>query len=280
MISPSLGIAPSLETEYVAWISRTQHAGQDDSSAPISIGDVLKAHFMVVDYFFELGEGVGGVGPRSLGILYSALSRQVTSYAGVRKWTDDMDIAATLFYGLIKNHPFHDANKRTALLVMLHHMRKIGRTPSVRQSEFEDLTVNIADNFLNSYREYDQFIACTDPEISFISSFLRRKTRESDKRYYTVTYRQLNTMLGRFGFQLANPSGNYIYVVRDADPSQQLAQIGFPGWTKQVGQGAIKTVRSCTGLTPDNGCDSQVFFRDYDPLGSLINQYGYVTINC
>jgi hypothetical protein len=53
----------------------------------------------------------------------------------------------------------------------------------------------------------------------------------------------------------------------------RLSQIGFPGWGKQVNQGAIKTVRLTCELTAKDGIDSQVFFREVDDLEKLIAHY-------
>jgi death-on-curing protein len=49
--------------------------------------DVLRAHFMVAEYFVQRGAGLGGLGPRSYNLLQSAVSRQYVSLGGIRKWT-------------------------------------------------------------------------------------------------------------------------------------------------------------------------------------------------
>jgi hypothetical protein len=82
----------------------------------LGMHDVLKAHFLIADFFFAEGEGIGGVGPRDLDLLHSALYRQHVTLGGTAKWDTKFDVCATLLYGLIKDHPFHDANKRTAFL--------------------------------------------------------------------------------------------------------------------------------------------------------------------
>lgn len=41
----------------------------------------------------------------------------------------------------------------------------------------------------------------------------------------------------------------------------KVAQIGFPSWTKEVGKGAIQTVRRETGLVPGKGIESATFQR-------------------
>jgi len=50
-------------------------------------------------------------------------------------------------------------------------------------------------------------------------------------------------------------------------------KIGYPGDSKEVGRKALSSVRKATGLTPENGFDAQVFFKDLDPLSVLIGEY-------
>lgn len=257
-------------------------------SGTVGIGDVLRAHFLIADYFLRLGEGIGGVGPKSPDLLHSALARQSTSFGGKSKWTTDYEVCATLFYGLIMNHPFYDSNKRTAFLVALYHLQKVGRTPRVRQKDFEDLTVAVASHDLERYPRYAKRkdFSESDQAVLFIADFFKRNTRELDKRYYRVTYAELNNILKQQGCMLDNPKGNYIDIMAPrtkrrffglAGPRetfmQKVGQIGFPGWTTQVNQGAIKTVRHVTGLTPENGVDSEAFFHGAEPLQVLIETY-------
>ena len=62
----------------------------------------------------QLAEHGGGVGLRDPGLLESALQRPInkTSYG-----TPDLfELAAAYAYGIARNHPFIDGNKRTALV--------------------------------------------------------------------------------------------------------------------------------------------------------------------
>lgn len=281
-------LAEPIQQEYDRWLSEV---GEDDPYAgPDSIGiqEVLRAHFLIADYFYAEGEGIGGIGPKNIELLHSALYRQFVGFDGRFKWVDPFDKCSTLMYGLIKDHAFHDANKRTAFLVSLYLMQKIGRCPYVPQKEFEDFAVEIADNQLGKYRRYAEMKkkGVEDAEILFISDFLKRKTRNVDKRFYSVTYRELNNLLHRFGFGLSNPKKNFIDVVRfeqrrhflgmvgkKETVEQKLAQIGFPGWKSQVGKGAINTVRKVTELVPKKGIDSETFFHGSDTMESLIDIY-------
>ena len=62
----------------------------------------------------QLAEHGGGIGVRDEGMLESALARpqQLHSYGDPAP--DLADLAASLAFGLARNHPFVDGNKRTA----------------------------------------------------------------------------------------------------------------------------------------------------------------------
>jgi death-on-curing protein len=243
-----------IEREYERW---KEIIGTDDpyySDETVGLHNVLSAHFLIVDYFAEKNYGIGGIGPRSVDLLHSALSRQFTGYDGVRKWKGLYETSATLLFGLIMNHPFHDANKRTALLAILYLLHRKKYVIELPQKKLDALVVAIAENTLESYFEKDarhlrklELLggqANTDATIHVVADFFRRNTRRRDDSARTVTYSQLSRALKRHGCELRHPSGNYINVVRiepakaggflgiGARPEREiyLDQIGFPGW--------------------------------------------------
>lgn len=270
--------------EYERWMKKIA----DDpykSCCVIGIHDVLRAHFLLVDFFFKEQEGLGGVGPRDLNLLHSAINRQLVSYGGKAKWSDKYDLCATLFWGLIKNHPFHDCNKRTALLSALYFLLRIGRTPDAPQKDFENLTVRVAESKLNDYKEFKRFEKVEDAEVRFLSNFFKRNTREIDKRSYIVTYNQLNQILSRYKHRLEYPADNYIDIVKDEVRVRGLIRrtremvtvsvmrIRFPGWRSEVNASTVRAVRKKLNLEDRDGVDSRAFFHGVDPLEALISTY-------
>jgi death-on-curing protein len=247
----------------------------------IGIHDVLEAHFLLVDFFFRTGEGVGGIGPKNIQMLHSALSRQFVNFGGKPKYSNRIDICATLLFGLVKNHPFHDANKRTGFLVSLLHLQKIGRTPIIPQIEYEDFVVDIADNNLERYFGWiDAPPHSPDREIHVISRFLKRSSRLIDTQVKTVTYNELKQLLAKRGLGLESPNGNRIDLVRyENEPTSRLrrwkriAHIGFHGWSKEVSRKDIEIVRSASRLDATHGYDSQSFFNGLDGPLELIQKY-------
>jgi death-on-curing family protein len=277
-------LCDDVRPEYERWFGRV---GEEVYSSPSTLGihDVLQAHFLIANYFYLEGAGLGGVGPMNLDLLHSTIYRQHVSSGSVRKWTDKFDICATLIFGIVKNHAFHDANKRTAFLTALLFLKRAGRTPAVGHKEFENFFVDIADDKLGKYDRYKKLKRENDPdaEVKMISYYLRSKTRELDKKFYSITFRELKRILNGFGCDIDNPHNNTIDVFKDFKVKRlfrspiverrRVGQVGFPSWGKQVGQGAIITVRKVCGLTADDGVDSQSFYNAVQDLETLIAHY-------
>lgn len=251
------------------------------------LNEVLRAHFLIVDYFYGKGTGLGGIGPKSVDLFHSALYRPFVSLGGVEKWRTHFEKAATLIYGIICDHPFHDANKRTGLLTLLLYLDKNSRVPIIGQKELEDFAVDIADHKLDKYPRYRDLRKKKhpDPEVAFIADHLERKSRKIDRTSYSITFRELDQVLRGFGYKLGNPSKNYIDLIRvqhrrkifgwgEKEPVDvKVLQIGFPGWKNQVNVGAVKSVRAAAKLTPEYGIDSQAFYQGTDPVQALIAEY-------
>ncbi|HZX69861.1 MAG TPA: type II toxin-antitoxin system death-on-curing family toxin [Rhodanobacter sp.] len=65
----------------------------------------------------QLAEHGGGIGVRDENLLDSALARPQQLHAYGDPPPDLADLAASLAFGLARNHPFIDGNKRTAAVV-------------------------------------------------------------------------------------------------------------------------------------------------------------------
>ncbi|MFC1855989.1 type II toxin-antitoxin system death-on-curing family toxin [Thermodesulfobacteriota bacterium] len=251
----------------------------------ISALEVLKAHFLICDYFYQNDGDIGGLGPRDINLLLSAVSRQFTSFNGVERHKTDYERCATLFFGLIKNHPFHDGNKRTAFLIAIYQLWKIGRLPDEKHKKFETLAVRTAEGKLKEYSRFGDLSKKKkhdNPEVKFLAHFFKKNTRSKDKSMYLLTYRQLDNKLRNYSFKLDHQDRNFIHVVRINEKrkllktkkvEQKIYKIGFPGWSKEVAKSVMNKVLKETKLNAQYGYDSKVFFHDTEPLPALISLY-------
>lgn len=95
----------------------------------------------------QLGEHGGAAGVRDEGLLDSALDRPRNKHAyGV----DDLhELAASFAFGIAKNHPFLDANKRTALHVALLFLKLNGAGLPDPSMELVEKMVQLAEGSLS-----------------------------------------------------------------------------------------------------------------------------------
>ena len=96
----------------------------------------------------QIAEHGGSDGVRDEGLLSSALARPQNLLA----YTDDADIAAlagAYAFGIAKNHPFIDGNKRTALVVMRTFLRANGHDLKATQEEKYITFLTLADGSLS-----------------------------------------------------------------------------------------------------------------------------------
>ncbi len=251
-----------------------------------SVAEVMRAHFLVADFFYSQGEGIGGIGPRDLSLLVSAVSRQWVGFDNELKWNTIYERAATLLFGLVRNHAFHDANKRTAFLGTANYLLKNRLILTKSERELEDFTVDIAERNLRKYRRYRDLCknGYNDPEVRYISWYLRKHSRRTENSHHTITYRDLDTILNSFDCFLSEPSRNRISVNKRIKKRKffgkghkeevvRACRIGFPGWSKQVSKGDIKYLRGELGLTPEDGIDSAAFYKNADNIRGLIASY-------
>lgn len=253
-----------------------------DESYIITVEDVLKAHYLICEYF-ENETGVKSLyGIKNYNLLSSAVARQSVALGNKFKYDTPLKKAATVFYGLVKNHAFHDGNKRTALLSLLYFLWKIGMVPTQHQKEFENLTTIIAADEYSKYKSWKTFARnsnreSVDLKIDFITKLIKDYTEKKDNSYKALTFRELNTMLHPYSFYLepcGSQEANLCYQVKTAfgkTKTERLYQIGFKGWTKQVYEKAFKCIMA--EIKKKTDIDAGTIYRGGEPMYKLIETY-------
>lgn len=92
-------------------------------------------------------------GVKNEGMLESAIGRQTTGFGDFYKYPEYYSNCATLTYGIIKNHSFHNGNKRAGLLALIKHLYVNGYVlcPSLNSDEIYEFLVSIADSKLQEF---------------------------------------------------------------------------------------------------------------------------------
>ena len=99
--------------------------------------------------------GLSGLGDE--GLLDSALSQPFMTFDGIDLYPSVEEKAARLAFGIIKNHPFADANKRTGTIVMAVFLKKNGLRFKPRHKDLEQIIIGVASGE-SSYEDLVEFI--------------------------------------------------------------------------------------------------------------------------
>ena len=99
---------------------------------------VLFIHYRLIE---ETG---GSHGIRDVGLLQSAVARQATTFDKNDLYPDLFSKAASLMHSIIKNHPFVDGNKRTAISTASIFLIRNNYTLTASNKELERFTIKAA----------------------------------------------------------------------------------------------------------------------------------------
>lgn len=104
---------------------------------------LLKIHIQIINEF-------GGIhGIRNKALLKSALANPLQTFAGLDLYPSVFDKAVQLCFGIIKNHPFLDGNKRTGLHLMFILIHINGLKIDIAHNELTDIIFKVADGTFN-----------------------------------------------------------------------------------------------------------------------------------
>jgi death-on-curing protein len=106
----------------------------------LTVADVAALHEKLI-------AATGGLsGVRDAGLLESAVMNCYQSFGDDELYPTVIEKAARMAFGLCKNHPFADGNKRAAVTAMLVILRVNGVSLSYTQPELVAIGLNIADD--------------------------------------------------------------------------------------------------------------------------------------
>jgi death-on-curing protein len=257
----------------------------------LTVEEVMRIHDRLSLDFQDTDDPIFPVGVRSPALLESAVGRQETGWGGELKYPMAITNAATLTFGICNDHPFHNGNKRTALVAMLAHLDRNRLTLyNTRQGELFELMLLVAQKQL-SRRGVDprsrraSVRPTPEDEVDALADWLSRRTKPVVRGEREVTHRQLRHILGRFGYTLENPKNGFIGIYREVETrtgllkrtrkqeKKRIGNISFPGDARIVGTNKIKQIRRTCRLTEEDGVDSTSFYEGADVIDVFINEY-------
>lgn len=231
-------------------------------------------------------------GIKNVGMLESAITRQTTGSGDYYKYPDPFSNAATLMYGVIKNHAFHNGNKRTGLLTLIKHLYVNGYVlkPSLNSKVLYNFLIAIADSNLKNFNlkspkkerfmdkekdtdwDIEKDIRCMAFWIKK-NSAPRSKTLKGEIKVSTLkkTLQSKNIEVEQKGNKIE------VYVKENSFFRKILSSTNKRSYTllnkTEISKGQLSKLRKEFGLTMSDGIDNTFFYDDDVFLDSEIKTY-------
>jgi prophage maintenance system killer protein len=256
--------------------------GREHDLIYLSDEQVVAIHDALASDFAAGPDPIAPAGVRSVGLLSSAVSRPQTANGDILKYPTVEMAAAALLHALVHNHPFHNGNKRTALVAMLVFLDENGMMPICEEDEVFRLVLRLAQHALVEGHLPD----LPDREVLVIANWLKDRCRWTELGDRPMSFRRLKPLLSEYGCEFEHPPGvgNRINITRVV--SERSSWFGRPRQLtlrtqthygdegRDVAKDTIKKIRHDLHLDDDHGVDSASFYQRLPaPPGEFIVRY-------
>jgi len=268
-IDPTTGTMTTLDTrrkEGKATAFKWRTPGHKCELHWLNEDQVRAIHFELVRDFSSSPEPIIPQGVQSESLLASALFRPKTALGETLKYPTIETSAAALLHSIIHDHPFHNGNKRTALVSTLVFLDENGFFPEFNEDEVFQLVMRVAQHQIAvAYPEN-----LVDREVLAIADWLYHHCRVSKKGNRPIPFRKLRRILWEYKCILTPTIGNKINITRKTKKKsfihiferEKILQTQIPNYNdgQEVARNTINKIRKTLHLDDHNGIDSHAFY--------------------
>lgn len=267
---------PVPESPPLVW--RT--VGKERDHTCLSADDINVIHETLVEEFANTDDPFGDPhGVRDWHLLESSAFRPQTTFGDTRKYESVEMAAAALLHSIIHNHPFHNGNKRTALVAMLvvldqHDLMLVCHEEALFRFVLRVSQHGLAPVGVN---------ALADREVLEIASWIRQNSRRITRGERPIKWLRLRKILNGFGCTLepAPGVGNRINISREITESRLFrrrriilrTQVAYGDEGREVDRNTLHKIRRDLALDEESGVDSDAFYVDSQSPRDFIFRY-------
>ncbi|MHB8717744.1 MAG: type II toxin-antitoxin system death-on-curing family toxin [Candidatus Dormibacteria bacterium] len=239
--------------------------GRHPSAGILSADVVSQIHWSLVEDFKAEADPIDPPGERSQDLLESAVFRPMTALGEEAKYPTLELSAAALLHSLVHDHPFHNGNKRTALVTLLVQLDREDMTITCSEADLFKFILRVAQHSIVP-RGPD----LPDREVAWIAKWICDNSRDVDRTERTLRWHKLKGILKKFECELNSLPGSRMNITRAVasrgifrrNRTQQLrTQVYCGGDATEADRNTIRKVRFDLQLDDDHGVDSVVFYR-------------------
>jgi death-on-curing family protein len=226
--------------------------------------EVEAIHWELVRDFANDADPIDPPGVRSSDLLESAVFRQHTGVGDAIKYPTAEMAGAALLHSLVHDHPFHNGNKRTALVSMLVLLDENSLMLTCEEDELFRLVVRLA-----QHKVVQRGRDLPDREMDYLAEWICANSRRVEKGDRAVQWRRLRQILAAYGCDISHV-GSRVNIERTLEEKTRLGRIKRTTLRTQVkytddGRDAqvhsLKKIRKDLHLDDEHGIDSQSFYR-------------------
>jgi prophage maintenance system killer protein len=249
--------------------------------------EVLAIHFELVNDFLGTDNPIEPPGPRSDHLLASSVFRPHTASRGELKYPTVEMSAAALLHSIIHDHPFHNGNKRTALVSALVFLDENGFFPEFDENQAFKLVLDVAQHRITDFHSDN----LPDREVLAITDWFHKNCRILEKGDHPIPFRKLRQILRGYKCNF-DVTGNKVNITRSVYEPPSLmrtlreplsfmgrhrtlhAQFAYHGEGSEVTQATLKKIRKDLQIDDDHGIDSRAFYvKEPIKVTDFVNRY-------
>jgi death-on-curing family protein len=225
--------------------------------------EVCTIHFELVKDFSSSPDPIVPHGVQSESLLASAVFRPQTALGGTLKYPTVETSAAALLHSIVHDHPFHNGNKRTALVSTLVFLDENGFFPKFNENEAFKIVMQLAQHQIVNHQHEN----LADREVLAIADWLCRGCRPIEKGERSIPFRKLRNILTSYNCEVEHTLGKVNItriikergIIRTKEKKMHL-QVSYSSEGRDVPKAIIKKIRKDLYLDEPNGIDSHDFY--------------------
>lgn len=287
IVAKSLGLAvqrespttPHDQTDVAQTSFEWVPIGRERGIDYLDVSEIEEIHFRLVVDAAQSYDPIEPPGVRDCGLLEMAATRPRTSLGDSLKYPTLEMAAGALLHSLILNHPFHNGNKRTALVSMLCFLDRNNVVLTCSEGQLFQFVLKVAQRRLvpgNADHKADR-------EVLAIAEWVRTNSRPIDKSDRPLKWRELKSILRKYDCVYQERSGNRINITRRVTVRKGLlrrtkveelkVQATHPDDGREVPRGELHRLRRSLRLDEHNGVDSSAFYGEEADIDDFIAEY-------
>ena len=252
----------------------------------ISEAEVESIHEALVRDFRVQNDPIEPAGIKNRNLFSSAIYRPQTSLGNQLKYPTAEMAGAALLHSIILNHPFHNGNKRTAIVAMIVFLDENGLILTCSEDDLFKIVLLIAKHRLPDciYKSGEPVTDRSDREVLSISRWISSNSREIELGNRPIQWRRLKKILHQYDCTIEHAGRNRLNIKRQKSERRRFGspkvtllrtQVYCGGDGRDAEANTIVKIRKDLHLDEQNGnIDTATFYRaDTSSADDFINRY-------